>query len=176
MKCPSCKTELKEMLFYNTYVHYCPQCLGLWFEDKELWEAKSAKDENLSWLDIDLWKQETQFKITEANKLCPVCRMPLYEVNYGDSYIKVDVCNLCQGTWLDRGEFKKIISYLEKEKDFKLLHKYVRTLKEEFQEIFTGPKDFKEEVADFLAVLKILNYKFSVKHSFISKMILALPK
>ncbi len=176
MKCPFCNVDLVEMLFYNTYAHYCPQCLGLWFEKDELREAKNSKDENLSWLDIDLWKQASQFRITSANKFCPDCRMPLYEVNYGDSEIKVDVCNLCHGIWLDRGEFKKIIAYLEKEKDFKLLHNYVKTLKEEFQEIFIGPKKFKEEIGDFLAVLQVLNYKFTVNHPLIAKLILTLPK
>ena len=176
MKCPICKTDLEEMVFYNTGVNYCPDCLGLWFGRDELVQAEHEKDKDLSWLDIDLWKEETHFQVSPGEKACPDCRMPLYQVKYGDSEITVDVCNLCHGTWLDRGEFKKIIEYLEKRKDFELLHNYVKTLRQEFQEIFTGPKAFQEEVSDFLAVLKILNYKFIVKHPLITKLILRLPR
>ena len=176
MECSICKTNLEEAIFYNTGIHYCPGCLGLWFAQDQLRQAKNERDKDLSWLDIDLWKEKSRFKVNAGEKLCPDCRLPLYEVSYGDSEIKVDICNLCSGVWLDRGEFLKIIDYLEKRKDYELLHNYVKTLRQEFQEIFTGPKAFQEEVSDFLAVLKILNYKFIVNHPLITKIILRLPK
>ena len=109
-------------------------------------------------------------------RLCPFCRLPLYEVYYGDSGIIVDVCNLCQGTWLDRSEFKKIIEYLKKKADFELLESYAKNLTEEFWEIFTGPETLKEEISDFLIILKLLNYKFATQHPNITKIISQLPK
>jgi len=174
--CPLCKEKLEKAIFYRAEVDYCPKCLGIFFEEEELRLAKDEKDEDLRWLDIDLWQEEKKFKISPEKKICPACQMPLYEVNYGDSEIRVDLCNLCFGIWLDRGEFKKIIEYLRGKRNYEILNNYLKNLVEEFGEIFTGPEDLKEEILDFLAILKIFQYKFLTKHPIISKIISALPK
>ena len=192
MKCPRCQKPLEKAIFHNTEVDYCPQCFGIFFEEDELRQAKDAKDKNLSWLDIDLWQDEKKFKISYGIRLCPSCRLPLYEVYYGDSRIVaeagasspplrsarviVDVCNLCHGIWLDRGEFKKIIEYLKEKAIWLALQNYAKALFEEFQEIFTGPETLREEVLDFLIILKILNYKFAIQHPKITKIISNLPR
>jgi len=157
-------------------VDYCPVCLGIFFEEEELRLVKDQKDKNLKWLDIDLWKDETEFKISPGMRLCPLCRLPLYEVYYGDSGIIVDVCNLCRGIWLERSEFKKIIEYLKNKADFELLENYTKNLIMEFWEIFSGPESLKEEISDFLMVLKLLNYKFTTQHPKITEIISQLPK
>jgi len=176
MLCPICKIGLREVIFYNIGVNYCPNCLGIFFEEEELRWAKDEKDKNLNWLDIDLWKNRKKFKISRNQKPCPVCRLPLYEVNYGDSGITIDVCNLCYGIWLDRGEFKKIIEYLKSRADYEVLNNYAKNLFEEVAEVFAGPETLREEILDFLTILKILNYKFLIQHSNIAKIISNLPK
>ena len=138
--------------------------------------AKDNKDKDLNWLDVDLWKNENKFRISRGMRLCPSCRVPLYEVRYGDSNIVVDVCNLCHGIWLDRAEFKKIIDYLHKKADYEILNNYTKNLFQELGEIFIGPETLREEASDFLTVLKLLNYKFAAQHPLISKIILGLPK
>lgn len=167
---------MEKAIFYGTEVDYCPKCLGLWFESDELRKIKDEKDKDLNWLDIDLWKDKSKLKIGRSPRLCPQDEVPLYEVEYGDSGIEVDVCNLCQGIFLDRGEFKKIIAYLKEKGKEELLKKYLSNLIKEGAEVFTGPEDFKEELADFLTVLKLLNYKFASQHPTISQLILSLPK
>jgi len=178
MFCPICKkTKLENNIFHNVEVDYCPICLGIWFEEDELKWAKDAKDKDLNWLDVDLWKNPEKFKISYGQRrLCPACRMPLYEVYYGDSGIIVDVCNLCHGIWLDRKEFLKIINWLKKKANYEILNNYSINLIKEFGEIFAGPEPLKEEIADFLTILKLLNYKFSAQHPAISKIILNLPR
>ena len=174
--CPICKTKLDQAIFSGVEVDYCPSCLGIFFEDNELKLAKDYKDRNLRWLDIDLWKDETKFKITPGIRLCPSCRLPLYEVYYGDSRVIVDVCNLCQGIWLDRGEFKRIVDYLKEKADWEVLNNYAKNLVEETFEIFTGPENFREEILDFLTVLKLLHYKFAANHPIITQIIANLPR
>jgi|TARA_Y100000310_G_scaffold9735_2_gene10501 Zn-finger nucleic acid-binding protein len=176
MICPVCKINLDRTVFYGVEVDYCPKCLGFWFEENELRLAKDYKDRSLRWLDIDLWKNEEKFKISSGQKLCPSCRLPLYEVNYGNSKIKVDLCNICNGIWLDRGEFKRIIKYLKQKADWEIFNNHLKNLREEFWEIFSGPESLKDEVLDFLAILKVLNYKFVVQHPNIAKLIAGLPK
>jgi len=176
MICPLCKKHLDKAILLGVEVDYCPRCLSLWFEEEELRWAKDVKDRDLRWLDIDLWREPEKFKISPGQKLCPACRLPLYETNYGNSKIKVDVCNICHGIWLDRGEFKKIIQYLKKKADSEILNHYLKNLREEFWEIFTGPETLREEIDDFLTILKFLNYKFIVQHQTIAKIISGLPK
>jgi hypothetical protein len=101
--------------------------------------------------------------------------MPLYEVNYGSSEIKVDLCSLCYGIWLDRGEFKKIIEYLEGKASYEIFHKYVKNLAEEFWEIFTGPETLREEISDFLIISKLFTYKFAGQNPAIVEIISKLP-
>ncbi len=176
MTCPICKKNLDKIIFYGVEVDYCPKCLGLWFEEDELRLAKDNRDRDLNWLDIDLWKKKTSFKVSSGEKLCPFCRLPLYEVSYGRSRIVVDVCNVCKGIWLDRGEFKKIIEYLKKEGHYEAMNNYSKNLISEFWEIFIGPESLREELSDFLTILKILNYKFAIQHPEIVKIISNLPR
>ena len=176
MQCPICNKKLEKAILSNVEIDYCPNCLGLWFDEDELRWAKDYKDRDMRWVDVDLWKDESKFKITKNKKLCPSCRLPLYEVEYGDSKIKVDVCNVCHGIWLDRGEFKKIVAYIKDKGEHEILYNYGNNFVKEFWEIFSGPKDLREDVLDFLVVLKLLNYKFVVQHPLISKIILSLPK
>lgn len=176
MPCPNCKIELEKAILHNVEIDYCPKCLGIFFEEDELRWAKDATDKNLNWLDIDLWKDETKFKISRVGKLCPYCRLPLYEVKYSKSQVEVDVCNLCHGIWLDRDEFKKIIRYLKEEGAFRVLQKYTKNILQEFWEIFIGPETFRQEISDFLTILKLFNYKFATQYPIITKIISSLPK
>lgn len=176
MLCPICKVGLQKAIFYNTEIDYCPKCLGLWFEEEELRWAKDEKDENLSWLDVDLWKDEGRFKISSGQKLCPACRLPLYEVNYENSRVKVDLCNLCYGIWLNRGEFKEIIRYLKSKADYEILNNYAKNAVKEFWEIFTGPEVLKEEISDFLIILRLLSYKLAAQRPVIIGIISNLPR
>ena len=157
-------------------VDYCPQCGGIWFDADELRLAKDMKDENLKWLDVDLWDDEKKFKVSKGKKICPVDRLPLYEVEYGDSGIKVDVCNICKGIWLDKGEFKKIINYLKGKANWEILNKYYRNLAKEATEVFIGPETVRKELEDLLIILKLFNYKFITQRPTIAGIISKLPK
>jgi len=175
MKCPQCDIGLEQTLLAGVAVEYCPRCYGLWFDENELQWAKDKKDQDLKWLDIDLWKNEAEFHADLGGKLCPVNRLPLYEVRYGDSDIRVDVCSICHGIWLDRGEFKDIIEYLKEKGEYEVLHNYAKNLFEELWEVFSGPEILREEVLDFLAILKLFRYKLAVQHPAIAKLMLSVP-
>ena len=42
---------------------------------------------------------------------------------------------------------------------------------EEFWEIFTGPEKIREEILDFLTLLKLLHYKFTAQHPHLEALI-----
>lgn len=171
MECLNNHGKLEKVLFHNVEVDYCPDCMGIWFEEDELRLAKDEKDKQLNWLDVDLWRDKGKFQISRGRRTCPSCRIPLYEVNYDDSKIKIDLCNLCKGVWIDRGEFKQIMIYLKSKADYEILFNYTNNLKQELWEVFSGPEKFRKELPDFLMFLKLFNYKFVVQHPFLNSLI-----
>ncbi len=177
MKCPiHKKAELKQAIFHDNEVDYCPTCLGIWFDQGEFRIAKDSKDKNLDWIDVDLWESKTKFEISKDQKSCPSCEVPMYEISYGDSDVKVDICNLCKGLWLDRGEFKKTVDHLREKSSKEVVHNYLNVLFEESTEVFTGPESLQEELSDVVTVLGLLKHRVSVKHPIISEIISRLPK
>jgi hypothetical protein len=77
---------------------------------------------------------------------------------------------------LDRGEFKKIIDYLRKKAGFEILNNYAKVLFQEAAEILIGSETLREEIFDFLTVLKLLNYKLAVQYPTLTKTISNLPR
>lgn len=170
MECPNDGEQLERVLFHNVEVDYCPRCLGVWFDKDELRFAKDDKDKDLNWLDVDLWRDKGRFRISKGNKRCPVCRVGLREVRYDESKTKIDFCKMCQGIWLDRGEFKQIVNYLKNKSDYEILHHYTKSLVLQLWEVFAGPEAFREELEDFLTLLKLFNYKFMVQHPHLNQL------
>jgi uncharacterized protein len=176
MKCKQCSIGMEQTILAGVEVEYCPRCYGLWFAENELDLAQDKKDEDFRWLDIDLWGDPGKLQVSTGGKACPVDIMPLYEVRYGDSDIKVDVCNICHGIWLDRGEFIEVMEYLKEKGVYELLNHYTRNLFEETWEVFSGPEMLRDEALDLLAILKLLRYKLTTQHPILSQMMLALPR
>ncbi len=174
--CPDCREKLKEIPFNGVEADKCHSCKGHWFEKDELRMVKDRAEEKINWMDIELWENEDKFKISKKNRKCPSCNIPLYEVDYGNSDIKVDFCEECEGVWLDKGEFKKIIEYLKEEAGDKIMNEYLKTLLEETGEIFVGPEPLDEELKDLFTVLGLFKYRFAGKHPFISRTISHIPK
>ena len=176
MECPNGHKNLEKILFHEVEVDYCPECLGVWFDQDELIYAKNEKDKQLNWLDFDVWRDKGKFIISPKDRRCPACRIPFVEVAYDNSSVKIDFCKRCKGIWLDRGEFKQIIIYLKKKSDYEILHHYTKNMLTQLWEVFAGPEKFREELEDFLMVLKLFNYKFVTQHPHIESLIEKLPK
>lgn len=171
MECPNKHAQLEKVLFHDVEVDYCPVCMGIWFNKGELAYAKDEKDKQLNWIDFDVWRHKEKFETSISNRRCPICRIPFVQINYDDSKVKIDFCKNCQGIWLDRGEFKQIIVYLKNKADYEILHHYAKNLIKQLWEVFAGPQNLREELEDFLMVLKLLNYKFMVQYPNIEKII-----
>lgn len=176
MDCPVCQKKLEKTSFHNVEVDYCPNCLGIWFDKDELAFAKNDADKKLNWLDFDVWRDKGRFKLSKGDRHCPFCRAGLVQVNYDKSSVRIDFCKHCQGIWLDRGEFKQIMNYLKRKSDYEILHHYTKNLVQQLWEVFTGPESFKDEVLDFLMLLKLFNYKFATQHPLLDTMIEEMEK
>ena len=66
--------------------------------------------------------------------------------------------------------------YLKRKADYEVLHNYTKNLIVQLWEVFAGPEKFRDELEDFLMLLKLLNYKFVVQHPVVEALIEDLPK
>ncbi len=176
MECPNDKEQLEKVFSHRVEIDYCPKCSGMWFDKDELRQAKDDRDKQLNWVDFDLWRDKSKFKVSRGDKHCPVCRVGLTQVGYDDSKVKVDFCKMCEGIWLDRGEFKQIINYLKNKSDYEILHHYTKNLITELWEVFSGPEKFRSELEDFLMLTKLFNYKFVTQYPHLEDLVDSLPK
>ena len=163
MKCPYCKIELKKKMIKKIEIDECEKCKGMWFEDDELRKAKDFTDEDLNWMDFEIWKHEDQFKTKSRNLPCPKCNKSLVAINYADTDVEIDCCPTCKGTGLDKGEFKKIIKALTKGLITKSFSEYIKASIEEAKEIITGPEPFLSEWKDFSTVLRMMQYRLFIE-------------
>jgi len=171
MKCSNCQSELEQIDFRGITVNECPGCQGRWFDRGELQKAKDNTDEDLCWLDFDPFvKKEGHFNVvSEEGEACPKCSQKMTALSYANSGVVIDKCEQCRGVWLQGGEFKKIIAYLEGLVTSHSATEYVVDSFKQFLEIVTGPEDKVSEAKDFLVVLKLLKLRAAVEHSKIAE-------
>jgi len=177
MICLSCKNQelSKRAHVGSVTLDTCLSCGGMWFEGDELRKAKDERAIYAKWFDFDLWKNPKSFTAEKSNHVCPTDSSTLYKLNYGSSDIEIDACKKCNGIWLDKGEFEKMIEYVKKQADYDVLSDYMDNLIQEGKEVFSGPESLRSEVADVLLLVKLFQYKFMTEHPKMTQILLNLP-
>lgn len=182
MKCVKCDKNLKKADYKGIQLDYCEECQGIWFDRGELRKVKDKEDEFIRWIDIDPWKNKDKFEISKSGKICPVCGVPLYIIGYDGFPIWVDVCNVCYGIWLDKGEFDEIVAYMKEKVEQETLSEYLKDIGEEVVEVLAGParlparqEKIASEIKDLLVVMKLFEYRLLSRIPAISQIIARLP-
>lgn len=165
MKCPNCSNILKRKNFHGALIDICEKCNGVWFDRDELRKAKDNTDDSLRWLDFDLFEEKVgKYHTSSSEKDCPVDSIKILQQKYDKSNVLVETCPKCQGVWLDKNEFEKIIRYLHKEIYSETAKEYSVDLLKQLLEIGTGNESKLSEVKDFLAVLRLFEERLAVEH------------
>lgn len=102
MRCPKCGgTYLKEVKVKSTgmKVDHCPKCKGIWFDAQELEAVLKVASKELA---VPSDARES------AALSCPRCNVLLYQFQYPQTLVQVEMCKQCGGLWLDAGEFTEI--------------------------------------------------------------------
>jgi Zn-finger nucleic acid-binding protein len=159
MDCPKCKSSLLRRELESVVVDECCNCRGIWFDRDELRRAKDASEPDANWLDFDVWKHTERISGAVASISCPRCDSNFVTLAYADTGVEIDHCAKCEGTWLDHGEFKKIIDALSDEIVTKSASDYVKGVLEGAKEIFSGPESLLSEWRDFTTVLRLMQYR-----------------
>ena len=100
---------------------------------------------------------------------CPKCAEPFLPLIYNGTSVEVDFCHKCEGIWLDRGEFGKIILELESRMHSMTVADCARESLREAKEIFTGRELVVSEWRDFLTLIRILHRKALSERSAIAR-------
>ena len=171
MKCPNCQRDLEQIDFRGIMVNECPDCQGRWFGRDDLEKAKNNTDDDLRWIDFDPFiKKAKHFNvIPDEAGACPQCDQTMIALAYAHSGVVIMKCEQCRGIWLQDGEFKKIIGYLENMITSHSASEYAQDSIKQFLEIFKGSQDKTAEAKDFLVVLKLLKLRAAVEHSKIAE-------
>jgi Zn-finger nucleic acid-binding protein len=164
MDCPKCQRPMRTKDVHNIQIDECPQCRGTWFDQGELRRLKDHADDDISWMDFELWKHPERFKAAKQRMVCPRCGVALVSTAYDRTGVTVEICLQCRGIWLDAGEFEKIIQALQHELETKEASDYVKASLQEAYEIVTGREGFLSEWHDFTKVLRLLEYRILASH------------
>jgi len=162
MNCPKCDAPMKIQNIEEVEIDVCAQCAGIWFDQDELRRAKDRTEPDLNWMDFEIWKNKDKFSFSHRPINCPKCELDMVKIDYGKTGVEIDYCPKCNGTWLDEGEFKKIIEALNSELANKSIPEYISASLEEGLEIVTGPESFMSEWKDFMTVLRMFQYRFFI--------------
>lgn len=116
MNCPVCDIEMKNISIKNVSLDYCDMCQGIWCDKDELEKiAMSGKDFlKTSPIAKSLEKNINNIRSQKNSSLkCPCCDASLEKFNYSyESDIILEICKICNGIWVDDGEFGDIIEYI----------------------------------------------------------------
>ena len=134
----------------------------MWFDHDELREAKDAADENLEWMDFEIWKHEEEFRI-QAGRACPRCAAAMGSLEYGATGVQVESCPTCRGVWLDAGDFERIVRALEEELAGKPAKELFADTLREALELVTGPERALSEWRDLRRLLRLLHLRLTIE-------------
>ena len=174
MQCPNCKHELKKIMYKDVELDRCLSCEGMWFDGNELRTVKDREDELLRWLDVDLFADTKKFAGGYSSMICPKDNQPLYEISYDNADIKVDVCGVCKGVWLDKEELDTITAFFKHKIFQEDARGYLIHLEEQIKEVFTGPENLISELRDVYIVFRLLEYRLVSQWPRIEEILIAL--
>jgi uncharacterized protein len=112
MICPNDRIEMRQVKVESHYgqsviVDQCPVCGGIWFDKLELYSVKQGQADTLETLNVDILRSPSV--IENSDLICPRDNAKLAQ--FVDPYFPKEIivvrCPVCDGLWLNRGEFTR---------------------------------------------------------------------
>ena len=107
MKCPKCFSSiLISAPYHDDVVDVCQHCGGIWFEKSELNNMLSTLHDSKQGID---YKASLGDATGKSEKSCPACNSSLQGYHLlKDYHVEVDLCQQCEGTWIDHAELEQV--------------------------------------------------------------------
>ena len=112
MICPNEHSKMHQVVVHSHYgqpilLEQCEKCGGIWFDEMELYRAKIGEAEKIEVLNRELLQESADIK--NSKLFCPREGAELHQFtdkNFPQGIILLR-CPVCNGFWLNRGEFTK---------------------------------------------------------------------
>lgn len=128
MNCPRCKSPLVKEVINEVTIEFdvfkCNSCEGIWFEKNE----DFTKIEKITEPLLVEFRHIPSREVQMEPLTCPSCNNLHYMnkvENDRDHKVIIDVCSVCHGVWLDKGELDAI----QKESFLSLLSRFYQWMK-----------------------------------------------
>ena len=112
MKCPACKSNLREKGAGGITLDICyGGCGGIWFDKSELENVSARAATTLH----SIWQVPvSNVKLTDP-RMCPRCPEQVLDRKWFSpaEKVEIDECPKCGGIWLDAGEFSRIYEEIQ---------------------------------------------------------------
>jgi Zn-finger nucleic acid-binding protein len=166
-KCLADGAMLDRYVFARLKFEGCPKCHGMWLEKDELRQLKNkVNDGQLHWLNREIDHME-KTSVISSSRFCPKCRTSkLRSTIFGHSGVIIDWCPSCRGTWLDRGEFDSITTYLREEATDAMPKEIAHESGEDLKKAITGggPESRLAELGDAAFALEACANAYVFEH------------
>ncbi|MEP0854138.1 MULTISPECIES: zf-TFIIB domain-containing protein [Cyanophyceae] len=105
IQCPKCLGSLEQIVYAAVEVDRCITCKGIWFDSLEVEKLKAIKGSES--LDIGDPQTGSELNSCTGEVNCPICNEKMLRMVDIDRHrIWYEKCRICNGVWLDAGEFK----------------------------------------------------------------------
>lgn len=112
MKCPACKSPLREKGAGDMTLDVCyGGCGGIWFDATELQRVSARAATSLH----TIWAVPVGKVNQSEPRLCPRCPDQVLDRKWfsDTKKVEIDQCPKCNGVWLDAGEFSQIYTEIQ---------------------------------------------------------------
>jgi Zn-finger nucleic acid-binding protein len=117
LRCPVCrKVSMKPERDPTSglEIDICPSCYGMWFDPAELAQFFQSTELKRKFFLSEACQplEAVGYTLQVRPPICPRCKKAMDEKLFGD--VSIDICNSCQGIWLDDGELQRIVLQFKK--------------------------------------------------------------
>lgn len=104
--CPKCGEAMEKVSHREIEVDRCTSCRGIWFDSLELEKLERLEGSE----SIDIGDAETGRRFDRVERIdCPVCSTRMIRmVDPAQPHVWFEACKMCNGVFLDAGEFKDL--------------------------------------------------------------------
>lgn len=119
MRCPVCKSLLRQEKYQYVEFDICNDCRGIWVSGEQFHKlavlvAAEGQVEPSGKLTFKARQVKHPYSEDATIRICPQCMLAMREFNYAyDSNIFLDRCETCKGIWLDPNEIIDIAKHIQ---------------------------------------------------------------
>lgn len=104
LKCPVCKNVLKAVQYEGVRVQFCMPCKGFFLKPNELKRIQETQE-----VEVSMDMAPPSRSGDKVTRFCPSCDLAMAKKKHGKvSSTIIDICEACNGIWVDKGELQRI--------------------------------------------------------------------